>query len=39
MRDPYANRDNNVGGTMALLAAMRDAGVRRLVFSSTAATY
>lgn len=31
--------DNNVGGTMALLAAMRGAGVRRLVFSSTAATY
>lgn len=31
--------DNNVGGTMALLAAMRDAGVRKLVFSSTAATY
>jgi UDP-glucose 4-epimerase len=31
--------DNNVGGSMALLAAMRDAGVRRLVFSSTAATY
>ncbi|MEU1120168.1 MULTISPECIES: UDP-glucose 4-epimerase GalE [unclassified Streptomyces] len=31
--------DNNVGGTMALLAAMRDADVRRLVFSSTAATY
>ncbi|MFJ4772583.1 UDP-glucose 4-epimerase GalE [Streptomyces uncialis] len=31
--------DNNVGGTMALLAAMRGAGVRTLVFSSTAATY
>lgn len=31
--------DNNVGGTMALLGAMRDAGVRKLVFSSTAATY
>ncbi|CAM5588055.1 UDP-glucose 4-epimerase GalE [Streptomyces spiroverticillatus] len=30
---------NNVGGTMDLLAAMRDADVRRLVFSSTAATY
>ncbi|MYV92110.1 UDP-glucose 4-epimerase GalE [Streptomyces sp. SID1034] len=30
---------NNVGGTMALLAAMRDADVRTLVFSSTAATY
>ncbi|MGJ7419747.1 UDP-glucose 4-epimerase GalE [Streptomyces cinereoruber] len=31
--------ENNVGGTTALLAAMRTAGVRRLVFSSTAATY
>ncbi|GCD45252.1 UDP-glucose 4-epimerase GalE [Streptomyces paromomycinus] len=30
---------NNVGGTMDLLAAMRAAGVRTLVFSSTAATY
>ncbi|WP_128977211.1 UDP-glucose 4-epimerase GalE [Streptomyces roseicoloratus] len=31
--------DNNVRGTMALIAAMREAGVRKLVFSSTAATY
>ncbi|MGW2305541.1 UDP-glucose 4-epimerase GalE [Streptomyces sp. NPDC001809] len=31
--------ENNVGGTMALLAALRSAGVRKLVFSSTAATY
>ncbi|MFJ7998513.1 UDP-glucose 4-epimerase GalE [Streptomyces sp. NPDC096310] len=31
--------ENNVGGSMALLAAMRSAGVRTLVFSSTAATY
>ncbi|WP_320779431.1 UDP-glucose 4-epimerase GalE [Streptomyces sp. CRN 30] len=31
--------ENNVGGTMALLGAMREAGVRKLVFSSTAATY
>ncbi|MET8827820.1 UDP-glucose 4-epimerase GalE [Streptomyces sp. NPDC004610] len=31
--------DNNVGGTMALLAAMRDSGIGTLVFSSTAATY
>ncbi|MET8473292.1 UDP-glucose 4-epimerase GalE [Streptomyces sp. NPDC006422] len=30
---------NNVGGTMELLAAMRAADVRTLVFSSTAATY
>ncbi|MEU1402117.1 UDP-glucose 4-epimerase GalE [Streptomyces sp. NPDC005728] len=31
--------DNNVAGSMALLGAMREAGVRKLVFSSTAATY
>ncbi|MFI1866571.1 UDP-glucose 4-epimerase GalE [Streptomyces jumonjinensis] len=31
--------DNNVGGTMALLAAVRAARVRTLVFSSTAAVY
>ncbi|MFF5446936.1 UDP-glucose 4-epimerase GalE [Streptomyces sp. NPDC012888] len=37
--DPGKYWENNVGGTMALLAAMRGAGVRRLVFSSTAATY
>jgi UDP-glucose 4-epimerase len=29
----------NVGGTLNLLDAMRSAGVRRLVFSSTASTY
>jgi UDP-glucose 4-epimerase len=31
--------DNNVVGTLALIAAIRSAGVPRLVFSSTAATY
>jgi UDP-glucose 4-epimerase len=30
---------HNLGGTLALLEAMRDKGVRRIVFSSTAATY
>ncbi|GAB2598272.1 UDP-glucose 4-epimerase GalE [Streptomyces capparidis] len=30
---------NNVGGTLDLLVAMREAGVGTLVFSSTAATY
>ncbi|GAA1652898.1 UDP-glucose 4-epimerase GalE [Nonomuraea maheshkhaliensis] len=30
---------NNLGGTLALLDAMRDAGVGSIVFSSTAATY
>ncbi|POX41577.1 UDP-glucose 4-epimerase GalE [Streptomyces sp. Ru73] len=37
--DPEKYWRNNVGGTMDLLAAMRVAGVRLLVFSSTAATY
>ena len=37
--DPDKYWRNNVGGTTELLAAMREAGVRRLVFSSTAATY
>jgi UDP-glucose 4-epimerase len=32
-------RQNNVGGTKNLLAAMREHGVRHLVFSSTAAVY
>ncbi|PRX91854.1 UDP-glucose 4-epimerase GalE [Allonocardiopsis opalescens] len=31
--------DNNVGGTLALLEAMRANGVGRIVFSSTAAVY
>ncbi|MCZ4095759.1 UDP-glucose 4-epimerase GalE [Streptomyces sp. So13.3] len=37
--DPGKYWRNNVAGTMELLAAMRECGVRRLVFSSTAATY
>ncbi|MCV2488491.1 UDP-glucose 4-epimerase GalE [Geodermatophilus sp. YIM 151500] len=31
--------ETNVGGSLALLEAMRAAGCRRIVFSSTAATY
>lgn len=30
---------NNLGGSLSLLQAMDDAGVRRIVFSSTAATF
>lgn len=39
MREPWAYYDNNVGGSLSLLAAMRRAGVERLVFSSTAAIF
>ncbi|MFO7854303.1 MAG: UDP-glucose 4-epimerase GalE [Paracoccaceae bacterium] len=39
MRDPALYWRNNVAGSLNLLAAMRDAGVCAIVFSSTAATY
>ncbi|MGH8791858.1 MAG: UDP-glucose 4-epimerase GalE [Stackebrandtia sp.] len=39
MTDPEIYWDNNTVGTLALLSAMREAGVPRLVFSSTAAVY
>ena len=38
-REPELYFSNNVGGTVSLLEAMARAGVRRLVFSSTAAVY
>jgi UDP-arabinose 4-epimerase len=37
--DPALYYRNNVMGTLTLLDAMRDAGVDRIVFSSTCATY
>lgn len=39
MQKPVKYYDNNVYGTLCLLEAMEEAGVRRIVFSSTAATY
>ena len=37
--DPIGYFDNNISGTITLLAAMRAAGVKRLVFSSSATVY
>jgi len=37
--DPLAYYDNNTAGTISLLKAMKAADVKRLVFSSTCATY
>ncbi len=37
--DPESYYRVNVGGTESVLDAMREAGVRRIVFSSTCATY
>lgn len=36
---PLDYYQNNVAGTVSLLTAMKTAGVKRIVFSSTAATY
>ena len=36
---PLDYYQNNVAGTLAVLAAMRDAGVKRFIFSSTCAVY
>ena len=38
-QEPLRYYDNNTGGTLSLLQAMASAGVRRIVFSSTCATY
>src|SRR5438094_1870218 len=37
--DPALYYANNLGGSLALLEAMREAGVDKIVFSSTCATY
>jgi UDP-arabinose 4-epimerase len=39
MRDPGKYLGNNVAGTISVLEAMRACDVRRIVFSSTCATY
>ena len=39
VQDPGKYYRNNVSGTLALLEAMRDNGINRLVLSSTCATY
>jgi UDP-glucose 4-epimerase len=39
MREPERYFANNVGGSLSLLTAMVQAGVKRIVFSSTAAVY
>lgn len=39
VREPLEYYDNNIGGTIALTRAMTEAGVYRLVFSSSATVY
>lgn len=39
MQNPYIYYENNVAGSLALIKAAMDAGVERVIFSSTAAVY
>ena len=39
VRDPARYYENNVGGGLNILKAMRNAGVLKMIFSSSAATY
>ena len=39
VENPEYHYRNNVGGTLSLLVAMREAGVKRMLFSSTSSTY
>ncbi len=39
VRDPLNTHDNNVNGTMSLLLAARDAGVKRIVYAASSSAY
>ena len=39
VQDPAIYYDNNVSGALCMMDAARDSGIRRIVFSSTAAVY
>lgn len=39
MKEPLPFFENNVGGSLNLVSAMRESGCRKLIFSSTCATY
>ena len=39
IKNPLKYYNNNVGGTLSLVAAMREAGLDKIVFSSSCATY
>lgn len=39
VEDPWSSNDVNINGTLNLLLAARDAGVERLVFSSSSSVY
>lgn len=39
MSDPQSYYRNNIGGTMNIITSMLEAGIDRIVFSSSAAVY
>ena len=39
VRDPLASHDTNINGTLSLLLAARDAGVKRIVYAASSSAY
>ena len=39
LEDPINSNDNNVNGTLNMLVAVRDEGVRRIVYAASSSTY
>ena len=39
VKDPLASHDSNINGTLNLLIAARDAGVRRIVYAASSSAY
>jgi UDP-glucose 4-epimerase len=39
MQDPYTDADTNISGTIRVLQACKEASVKKVIFSSTAAVY
>lgn len=39
VKDPLSSHDSNVNGTLTLLLAARDAGVRRVVYAASSSAY
>lgn len=37
--DPWVSNDNNVNGTLAVLLAARDAGVKRIIYAASSSAY
>ncbi|HWQ49872.1 MAG TPA: NAD-dependent epimerase/dehydratase family protein, partial [Methanosarcina sp.] len=39
VKDPFSSNDSNVTGTLSVLIAAKDAGIKKVIFSSSSAVY